>query len=151
MAKLARARVLVSASNEEEVISSRALTAEEQYYLEHAYKDPVESLARIEETAKFMLGATATTSGLFVAAFKLALGESSASGRLWFAPFILWAAAMLALVLVLLPQSYAVGRNEPAAWKAACIQARTRKYRYLCCGTALFVVGILIAALPLFL
>ena len=96
------------------VISSRIPTPEEQYYLEHAYKDPVKSLERIEETAKFLIGATATTSGLFVAAFKLALGKTGASGLLWFAPFVLWATAMLALLLVLLPQRYSVGRDEPA-------------------------------------
>jgi hypothetical protein len=46
--------------------------------------------------AKFLIGASATTSGLFVAACKLVLGEkTTAPGPAGFAPFLLWAASIL--------------------------------------------------------
>ena len=50
----------------EEELTSRSLTAEEKYYYERSYKEPIESIARIEETAKFLTGVAATMSGLFL-------------------------------------------------------------------------------------
>ncbi|MBI2877011.1 MAG: hypothetical protein HYY20_09035 [Candidatus Tectomicrobia bacterium] len=88
---------------------SRPLTDEERYFFEHSYKEPVESIARIEETAKFLVGATATTSGLFLAAFKLSLGSQTVSSPAWFVPFLCWAISILGLVLVLFPQEYRTG------------------------------------------
>lgn len=139
------------AAEEAEVLISRSMTGEENYYRERAYKEPVESIARIEEVAKFLIGATATTSGLFLAAFKLAARGNPAPGNLWVLPFSLWAAALMILVLVLLPQDYLVGQNEPASWKAAFLSARRRKYRRLLAGAIAFIAGILSAAILLIL
>jgi hypothetical protein len=127
-------------------MQSRPPTAEEQFYLEQEYRDPVEGIARIEETAKFLVGATATTSGLFLAAAKLTAGSPAASasappGMVGFAPFLFWAAGLLALLLVLLPQPYRTGEREPASWKRACIRARWKKYRWLVAGALLYVLG----------
>ena len=115
-----------------------------------ATKEPVDSLARLDDIAKFLIGASATTSGLFVAAYKLALGEKTpVPGPAGFAPFLLWAASILALLRVVLPQSYPTGRNEPASWRAAVLQARRRKYGWLQAGAWLFILGILAAVYPL--
>ncbi len=70
-------------NNIEEIIS-RPLTDEQRYYVEQFYKEPVESLGRIEETAKFLIGTSSATSGLYLAAFKLAFGERTVSGGIWF-------------------------------------------------------------------
>ena len=61
------------------LLRHRQVSAEEKYFYEQSYKkiDPVESIARIEDVAKFLVGATATTSGLFLSAFNLVLGTSS--------------------------------------------------------------------------
>jgi len=131
-----------------EELSSRPLSEEESYFYEQSYKEPVQGIARIEEVAKFLVGAVATTSGLFAAAFKLAMGNQTASGIAWLAPFVLWALSILTLILVLLPQKYAVGRNDPADWKAKFLEARDRKFRRLLIGALLFIAGIISAIYP---
>ena len=136
--------------DDSEALPSRPITPEESYYLEFATKEPVDSLARLDEVAKFLIGASATTSGLFVAAFKLVLGEkTTVPGPAGFAPFLLWAASILALLRVLVPHWYPTGKNEPASWKAAVLQVRMRKYRWLQVGAWLFVLGIMAAVYPL--
>ena len=131
-----------------EVLSSRPINDEEKYYLEQAQKEPVERLARLEDVAKFLIGATATISGLFLAAYKLATGKESPSGGAFtlIVPFVLWSLSIAALLLVLLPLRYPAGKNEPASWKVAYQRAGTRKYRWLWVGALLFVAGLLTAA-----
>jgi hypothetical protein len=140
----------MTSPDESEALPSRKVTDEERYLLDFATKESVDSLARLDEVAKFLIGATATTSGLFLAAFKLVLGEkATVPGPAGFAPFLLWAASILALLRVLLPHRYPTGRNEPASWRDAVRQARTRKYRWLQVGAWLFIFGILAAVYPL--
>jgi hypothetical protein len=131
-----------------ETIASRRLTDEQRYFFERAYKEPVESIPRLEEVAKFLVGATATTSGLFLAAFKLSLGDTTITGLAWFLPFLCWALGIVAFILVLFPQTYRTGRDEPASWKAAFLQARRRKYGWLFVGTLLFIAGLFAAVYP---
>ncbi|CAN2042442.1 MFS transporter [Candidatus Magnetomoraceae bacterium gMMP-15] len=131
-------------NNTPEIIS-RKLTEEERYFYEQSYKEPVESIARIEEAAKFLVGATATTSGLFLAAFKISYGNQTAAGILWRLPFICWAISIITLVCVLLPQKYKVGKREPASWKKAFLKARKRKFIWLFAGACFFILGIILA------
>ena len=131
-----------------EELPSRLPTDEEKYFSERAYKEIVESIPRIEDVAKFLIGATATTSGLYLAAFKLARGEKIVAEPLWFLPFLCWAFSLAALVLVLLPGRYEAGRDVPRSWKDAYRQARDRKYRRLAIGTVLFIAGTFAAAFP---
>ncbi len=67
-----------------EEISSRSMTDEEHYYYELSYKDPAETTTRIEETAKFLIGITSATSGLYLSACKLAMGKATVSSVIWF-------------------------------------------------------------------
>lgn len=132
-----------------EDVSSRKLTEEDRYYLEQAYKEPVEAVGRIESTAKFLIGAAATTSGLYLSAVKLALGKDAAVTQIqWFLPFLLWSAAIAALILVLLPQKYETREMDARSWKQAFSEARTRKLNRLSWGAALFVLGIFSGLLP---
>ncbi len=130
-------------------LTGRPLSAEEKFYREAAFKEPVESSARIEETAKFLAGAVATSGGLLLAALKLSLSGPSKWNGLWLIPLALWWLSLLALILVLLPQKYTVGKNEPAAWRGAYLQARNRKYAWLLAGAILFIVGLAAAAIVL--
>lgn len=140
----------MSPFDDPDLLPSRKLTDEERHYLEYAVKEPVDSLTRLDEVAKFLLGASATTSGLFVAAYKFALGPNATLPGLggWL-PFLLWAGSILAFLRVLLPQTYQVGQQEPASWKAAVLQARTHKYHWLQVGTWAFCLGIVAAVYPL--
>lgn len=78
------------------------------------------------------------------------LGDKTiVAGPAGYAPFLLWAASILALLRVVLPQQYATGRHEPASWRHAVLQAQRRKYRWLQIGAWLFILGILAAVYPL--
>ena len=131
-----------------EVLPSRLPTDEEKYFSERAYKEIVESIPRIEDVAKFLIGATATTSGLYLAAFKLARGDTTVAEPLWFLPFVCWALSLAALVLVLFPFRYETGQQVPQSWKEAYRWARDRKYRWLAVGTCFFIAGIFAAGYP---
>ncbi len=106
---------MTDTKNQPGTITGKALTDEQQYFREISYKEPVESIARIEEMAKFLAGAVATVSGLFLAAFRLALAGDPAEGLVWYLPVVLWGLSILLLVLVLFPHWYVTGKNEPAA------------------------------------
>lgn len=132
-----------------EELTSSPLSDEEQYFYERSYKELVESIPRIEEVAKFLVGATATTSGLFLAAIKLARGDNTVSELFWFVPFICWSLSILALILVLLPRHYETGRAEPASWQDAFVHARQWKYHWLMTGAVFFIAGLLSSLYPL--
>ncbi len=132
-----------------EELQSRKMTDEENYYFEQSYKEPVECIARIEDAAKFLLGATSTTSGLFLAALKLSIGKKAVAGLVWYLPFICWAASIICLVLVVFPYEYETGKNEPASWKKAFVKAQKRKYNRLFAGTLFFIIGIVSAVYPI--
>lgn len=125
-----------------ETVPARKLTEEEKYYDELFYKDSVESTNRMEDTAKFLLGITAGTSGLYLSAFKLSKGKATVTGVLWFLPFLIWALAIVSLILVIFPEKYETYKNEPASLKSAILKARDRKYQRLFVGTLLFIFGI---------
>lgn len=132
-------------SSQQSEIAGRPLTDEQRYYHELSYKEPADSIGRIEEMAKFLVGAVSATSGLVLAALGLALGDARAGGGWFYAPVLLWSASVLLLVLVLLPRRYAAGQREPEAWKQALLSARAYKYSCLLTGAALFVLGLLAA------
>ena len=131
----------------EEIVSS-PLTDADRYYLEQAYKNPVERIGRIEDAAKFLAGATATTSGLYLAAYKIALGDAKSAAFLWLLPYLLWAGSLVSFVLVLLPRRFATKENDPGSWRAAFLQSGEWKYHRLMFGAALFILGILAGAYP---
>ncbi len=138
-------QIITNPDNTAEVVTSRKLTEEDRYFYEQSYKQPVESITRIEDMAKFLTGATATTSGLFMSALKISVGTKTVTGIAWFMPFICWAISIVALVLVLFPQKYETGKDEPMSWKEAFLKAREQKYIRLFAGTLFFVFGIISA------
>ena len=133
-------------NNDIEEIVSRPITEEERYYAEQYYKEPIESLKRIEETAKYLIGTSSATSGLYLAAFKLSFGDAKFQ-IVWLIPFICWASAIIFLILTLLPQKYDTGKNEPASYKKAFQEAHHYKFRRLMIGAVCFILGILTAAM----
>ncbi|MDP8207243.1 MAG: hypothetical protein P9L92_11310 [Candidatus Electryonea clarkiae] len=124
-------------------------TPEELFFYEQSYKEPVESISRIEETAKFLVGAVTTVTGLFLAALKLSHGKETVTGLTWYLPFLLWSVSIILLLLVLIPREYKYGKSIPAAYRDALIKARNWKYGWLMFGAALFIAGLLSAVFPL--
>ena len=131
-----------------EDINSDSLSPSDIYYLERAYKEPVERIGRIEEAAKFLAGATAITSGLYLAAFKIALGDQTSQAIVWFLPYCLWAVSLILFVLVLLPQRYPTLENDPGSWRTAFVKTGKCKYRRLLLGAIFFILGIISGAWP---
>lgn len=121
---------------------ARRTTAAERYYHELRYKDAPETVRRLEDTAKILLGVFAGASGLYLAAYKLAFGAAPVSAVRWYIPFVLWAAAMIALLMVITPQKYEITASTES-FKTAVIAARDRKYRRLLIGVGLFIAGLL--------
>ncbi len=137
-----------SEQTEIEEIPSRPMTDEDRYYEELGYKDPVETTTRIEDTAKYLMGIAAGTSGLYLSAFKLTIGRGTVSELIWFIPFLFWSASIISLILVIFPQKYETCKNEPDSLKRAVLKARERKYWKLFAGTVFFIFGILSGVLP---
>ncbi len=133
---------------QEEILHSVPVTDEDRYYLERLYKEPVESLARIEDAAKFLGGAAATTAGVFLAAIKLTAGPSSVA-RIWWLPVLLWVVSLLVFVRILVPRRFSVRERDPASVKRMLLKARDSKYRLLWAGTLLFIGGLVSAAVLL--
>ena len=124
---------MTDTKNKPGTITGKTLTDEQQYFRETSYKEPVDSIGRIEDMAKFLAGAVAAVSGLFVAAFRLSLAGKPAAGIVWYLPVVLWGLSIVMLVLVLFPRKYVTGKNEPASVKDAFLKAR--KYKYACLAT----------------
>ncbi len=133
-------------NNDIEEIVARPMTDEQRYYVEQFYKEPVESLGRIEETAKFLIGTSSATSGLYLAAFKMAFGEAK-DHIVGLIPFICWSLAIILLILTLLPRKYETGKNEPASYKKAFQDAHHYKFQRLMFGAVCFILGIITAAM----
>ena len=70
------------------IIQSCKPPPEERFYHEQAYKEPVAAIARIEEVAKFLIGAATTTSGLYLAAFKLTPATRITADPVWILPYL---------------------------------------------------------------
>jgi hypothetical protein len=131
-----------------EDIVSKNLTDADRYYLEQAYKDPVERIPRLEEAARFLAGATATTSGLFLAAFRIAYGRGTVTGLPWFLPFLFWSASLILFILVLTPRRYTTWPDDPRAIKTTFLAIARYKYLCLLLGTVCFIAGVLAGTLP---
>ncbi|MCA9422660.1 MAG: hypothetical protein KC592_16700 [Nitrospira sp.] len=130
-----------------EELPSRRLTREEQMYRDVALQEPVKSIDRLEDVAKFLIGATATASGLLIAALKIAQGtEDPSTGIRDLLPFLLWSLSLVSCLLVVAPRTYQTGRRQPSSWKTAVISARQWKFHCLTCGMIFFILGILSAA-----
>jgi hypothetical protein len=121
----------------------RMPNSEEAYFMEASYKNTVESIRGIEDAAKFFVGATATTSGLFLAASKLSFGEAVNPSTYWMLPFISWAIAIIFHVLVLFPLRYRAETHLPLAMKAAFLRAQKIKYVFLSLGAICFIFGLI--------
>ena len=121
-------------------------THEESLYLKTAYEQPVESLGRLEDTARFLVTVATSASAVFLAALKLSSGDGEILDAWWFVPFALWAASVACLVIVLVPRNYAHGQNEPHDIRKTVLRIQRFKYRWLVVGAASFVAGIIVAA-----
>lgn len=130
-----------------EEITSRRVPREEEMYRDVALQEPVKRIDRLEDVAKFLIGATATASGLLIAALKIAQETLTPStGIRGLLPFLLWALSLVSCLLVVAPRTYQTGRYQLSSWKTAVVSAGQWKFRWLTFGMIFFILGILSAA-----
>jgi hypothetical protein len=140
--------------DEPELLNSRKLTAEEEFFYKTAFKEPVKSIDRLEETAKFLAAAVSASAGVFLSALRVGpepygMPMPGISALLAAATIVFWGISLITLLMVLLPRPYAVGRNHPDDWKETFITIRRVKYRWLMLGAGAFIIGLVVAAFPL--
>ena len=117
----------------------------DKFYQELGYREPVDSITKIEEAAKFLAGAVTFSCGALLTAMKIGI-ELADKKELPIVPWCvvmgLWIASLLWLLLVLLPISDHVRTDSPTELESSFRKSRTKKYRYLVSGTICFVAGL---------
>jgi hypothetical protein len=132
----------------ETVLESRRANEEELFYLKLAREEFAASLGRIEETAKYLIGAVGAVAGLVLAGLqvKLAVNPQLAGNPLTW-PFVLWGISALLAILVFFPLPYRHGRNAPQAIRRSFEKARWVKWSLLLLAVLAFGAGIMMMAL----
>jgi len=131
----------------ETVLESRRANEEELFYLKLAREEFAASLGRIEETAKYLIGAVGAVAGLVLAALqiKLAVKPDLPSDSLA-VPFSLWGLSAFCAMLVCFPLPYRHYQNAPAAIRRAFERARKVKWTLLLVAVLAFAAGLFLAA-----
>lgn len=121
-------------------------SAEEEFYLEAEFKEPVESLDRLEDLARFLITVQTTLAGLLISALRISLPKNTTLNPWWLLPLGLWCAATLCFLLALIPRQYAHGKSQPKSFKEALISAQQYKWQKLKLGVFGFLAGLIAAA-----
>ncbi len=132
----------------ETVLESRRANEEELFYLKLARDEFAASLGRIEETAKYLIGAIGAVAGLVLAGLQVKLAmnpQLPANPLTW--PFVLWGSSGLFAILVFFPLPYRPYRNAPQEIRRSFAKARWVKWSLLLLSVLTFGAGIIVAAL----
>lgn len=115
-----------------EELPARRASDEEVFYLQKAREEFFRSLERIEETAKYVIGAVGAVAGLFLAGMQVKLAVNpklpQASLKL---PFLLWGISLILAVLVFFPFPYRSVYRSPQQIRRAFSRARRVKWGLL--------------------
>jgi hypothetical protein len=132
----------------ETVLESRRPSEEELFYLKLARDEFAASLGRIEETAKYLVGAIGAVAGLVLSALQIKIAVNPnlpASPLTW--PFLLWGLSGLFAILVFFPLPYRPYRNAPQDIRSSFAKARWVKWSLLLLSVLAFGAGLIVAAL----
>lgn len=132
----------------ETVLESRRANEEELFYLKLARDEFAASLGRIEETAKYLVGAIGAVAGLVLAGLQVKLAVNSSApvtALTW--PFLLWGLSGLFAILVFFPLPYRPYRNAPQDIRSSFAKARWVKWSLLLLSVLAFGAGIIVAAM----
>lgn len=131
----------------ETVLPSRALTDEDSFYLKLARDEFAASLGRLEETAKYLVGAIGAVAGLVLAGIQIKIAVKPDLPASSFAvPFLLWGFSALCAILVFFPLPYRHYQDAPAAIRRAFERARKVKWALLLISVLAFAAGLYFAA-----
>ncbi|MDZ7361406.1 MAG: hypothetical protein ONB46_11885 [candidate division KSB1 bacterium] len=133
----------------ETVLESRRATEEELFYLKLAREEFAAGLGRIEETAKYLIGAVGAVAGLVLAGLQVKLAVSqgqAAPGTPLSWPFVLWGVSALFAIFVFFPLPYRHYSASPQSIRQKFVKARKVKWSLLLVATLTFAAGLLVAA-----
>jgi hypothetical protein len=137
-----------SMNEAETVLESRRANEEELFYLKLARDEFAASLGRIEETAKYLVGAIGAVAGLVLAGLQVKLAVNTGANvtaLTW--PFLLWGLSGLFAILVFFPLPYRPYRNAPQDIRSIFVKARSVKWSLLLLSVVAFGAGLIVAAL----
>lgn len=131
----------------ETVLESRRAAEEESFYLELAREEFAASISRIEETAKYLIGAVGAVAGLLLAGMQLKIAVNpNLPQSILTPPFILWGASALFAIFTFFPLPYSHYRHEPNAIRRSFDRARWIKWSLLLASALSFAAGVFVAA-----
>jgi hypothetical protein len=134
----------------EPVLESRRASEDELFYLKLARDEFAASLGRIEESAKYLIGAVGAVAGLLLAGLqiKIAVNPQLAQNPLTI-PFLLWGGSALCAILVFFPLPYRHHHQAPYDIRRSFQRARWVKWSLLLVSALAFAAGLMVAALVL--
>lgn len=131
----------------ETVLPSRAATDDDLFYLKLAREEFAASLGRLEETAKYLVGAVGAVAGLVLAGLQIKVAvKPDLQGSSFTLPFLLWGLSALCAMLVFFPLPYRHYQNSPTAIRRAFERARKVKWALLLVAVLAFAAGLYLAA-----
>lgn len=128
-------------------LESRKSSDEELFYLTLAREEFAASMSRIEDTAKYLIGAVGAVAGLLFAGLQVKAAvnpQLPQASLLW--PILLWGVSVFAAILVFFPLPYRHYRNAPNAIRLSFEKARWMKWSLLLASALSFAGGLLVAA-----
>jgi hypothetical protein len=129
------------------LLESRKSSEEELFYLKLARDEFAASMGRIEETAKYLIGAVGAVAGLLFAGLQVKAAvnpQLQQTSLAW--PMILWGVSVFCAILVFFPLPYRHYRNAPDAIRRSFEKARWVKWSLLLASALSFAAGLLAAA-----
>jgi len=133
----------------ETILESRPASDDELFYLKLARDEFAASLGRLEETAKYLVGAIGAVAGLVLAGLQVKLAVSQgqaapATPLTW--PFVLWGVSAVFAIFVFFPLPYRHYSGSPQSIRQKFVKARKVKWSLLLISTLAFAAGLLLAA-----
>ncbi|RIK52468.1 hypothetical protein DCC62_32930 [candidate division KSB1 bacterium] len=128
-------------------VQGRPANEDDLFYLKLARDEFAASLGRLEETAKYLVGAVGAVAGLVLAGLQIKIAVKPDLPSSSFAvPFLLWGFSALCAILVFFPLPYRHYQNSPAAIRRAFERARKVKWALLLVSVLAFAAGLYFAA-----
>ncbi|MGH7490973.1 MAG: hypothetical protein ACREOO_01120 [bacterium] len=128
-------------------VESRVAREEELFYLKLAREEFAASLGRIEDTARYLIGAIGAVAGLVLAGWQVKLAvKPELAGSLLTQPFLLWGASAFFAILVFFPLPYRHTQRSAQAIRRKFEIARRVKWTLLLLAALAFGTGLLLAA-----
>ncbi len=122
---------------------SRPVSEDEKHLLDIERNSVAHGIAKIEETAKLLVGSVSAVTGIFVAATKVA--DPGLRPSVW--PLLLWCLAIMVCLLVVMPLPHRHGQHVPESIRTTLRRTMWLKWALLVTAVVLFSVGTVAAVI----